>query len=128
MEKHNEATRNRPEGNRPIDAPLLRISLAERSAQLMEEKAWQTNDRNALTLFKSGHLSVVLVAMHQGAEMQTPQPENLLTLQVLTGKLALTAARHTLEAIPGDLLALHEQIHYTVQAVEESTFLLTVVE
>ena len=45
--KINDATINRPDGNRIIDAPAVSIDLQQFLTQLKDEKAWEKNDRNA---------------------------------------------------------------------------------
>ncbi|MGI8584377.1 MAG: hypothetical protein ACR2KX_19465, partial [Chitinophagaceae bacterium] len=81
-ERHNEATINRPEGDRPVDAPVVLVDIPDLIKQLKKEKAWDKNDRNAITVFKSDKLRIVLVAMHKKAEMTTEHPENIFSLQV----------------------------------------------
>ena len=127
-EKHNEATANRPEGDRSIDASLLLIDLPKYINQLKNEKAWQTNDRNSITVFKTDKIRTVLVAMHEGAIMHTMRPDNVLTIQVLEGNLKLLAEEKFIEIKKQQFFAIHEQIPYTLEALEEAVFLLTVSE
>ena len=126
--KQNKSTINRPEGERVIDAPLVCFDLAALTEQLKSENAWQHNDRNSITIFKSGAIRMVLEAMHPNAEMYTMRPENLLILQVLEGRLKLTTNEEDIVVTRQQFIALHEHIPYSLQAEEESVFLLTVVE
>ena len=126
--RQNKSTINRPEGERVLDAPLVCFDLAALTEQLKSENAWQHNDRNSITVYKSGVVRMVLEAMHPKAEMYTLRPENLFILQVLEGKLKLTTNEETVEVSKHQFIALHEHIPYTLQAEEESVFLLTVVE
>ncbi len=128
MEKYNEATTNRPEGDRPLDAPLLFINIPDLIKQIKKEKAWDKNDRNAITVFKSDKMSIILVALHKKAEMTTERPENIFSLQVLTGKLKLHTGIETTEVKKEEVFVLHANIPYKIEAVKKSIFLLTVVE
>jgi quercetin dioxygenase-like cupin family protein len=128
MEKYNEATTNRPEGDRPVDAPLLFINIPDLIKQIKKEKAWDKNDRNAITVFKSDKMSIILVALHKKAEMTTERPENIFSLQVLTGKLKLHTGIETTEVKKEEVFVLHANIPYKIEAVKKSIFLLTVVE
>lgn len=121
-EKHNEATLNRPEGDRPLDAPLIFIDLPQYIHQLQSEKAWPTNDRNSITVFKTDKIRLVLVAMHEGAEMQTLRPDNILAVQVIEGKIKLVVEQKLLEINQEQMFVLHEQIPYSIQALEETVF------
>jgi hypothetical protein len=47
--KRNEATLNRPEGDRVIDAPFVFLDIPEFIHQVKKEKAWKKYDRNGIT-------------------------------------------------------------------------------
>jgi quercetin dioxygenase-like cupin family protein len=126
--KYNEATRNRPEGDRPLDAPVVLADIPTYIKQLKSEKAWEEGDKNSITLFKSGGMRVVLVCMHKHTEMTTEKPENILNIYVLDGKLQLDADKRSVEVEQEQLVALHENIQYKITAVKKSTFLLTVLD
>src|SRR5665811_197911 len=127
-EKYNEATINRPEGDRPVDAPVVLIDIPDFIKQLKKEKAWDKNDRNAITVFKNDKMRVILVAMHKKAEMTTEHPENIFSLQVIDGKVKLHTSEKIIEVREEQLFVLHANIPYKVEALKKSIFLLTVVE
>jgi hypothetical protein len=126
--KYNEATHNRPEGDRPVDAPVVLVDIPTFIKQIKKEKAWKDNDRNSITVFKSGSMRIVLVALHKHAEMTTERPENILSLHLLNGHLKVKADSRSTEVEESQLIALHEKIDYTITAVKKSVFLLTVIE
>ena len=128
MERHNEATINRPEGDRPVDAPFVLVEIRDFIKQIKKEKAWSENDRNAITVFKNDKISIILVAMHKKAEMTTERPENILSLQVLDGKIKLQTDVKTIDVRKDELFVLNANIPYKIEAVKKSIFLLTVVE
>jgi quercetin dioxygenase-like cupin family protein len=127
-ERYNESTINRPEGERPVDAPVVVVNIPEFIKKIKKEKAWDKNDRNAITVFKSDKLRIILVAMHKKAEMTTEHPENIFSLQVLDGRVKLHSSEKTVEVREDELFVLHANIPYKVEAVKKSVFLLTVVE
>jgi quercetin dioxygenase-like cupin family protein len=127
-ERHNESTINRPEGERAVDAPVVVVNIPEFIKKIKKEKAWDKNDRNAITVFKSDKLRIILVAMHKKAEMTTEHPENIFSLQVLDGKVKLHSSEKTVEIREDDLFVLHANIPYKIEAVKRSVFLLTIVE
>jgi quercetin dioxygenase-like cupin family protein len=128
QEKYNEATINRPEGDRPVDAPLVLIDIPNFIKQIKDEKAWDKNDRNAITVFKTDKMRIVIVGMHKGAQMSTERPENILSLQVIKGKIKLDANQTSVEVNKEQVVALHENIPYNIEAIKKTIFLLTVVE
>lgn len=127
-EKYNEATHNRPEGDRPVDTPLVLIDIPQFIRQIKKEKAWDKNDRNAITVFKSDKMSIVVVAMRKKAEMTTERPENIISVQVLDGKIKLLTSNEVTELRAEEMFVLHANIPYKIEAVKKSIFLLTVVE
>lgn len=129
MENTNiDATYNRPEGERKIDSPVLLIDLPEFIKQIKDEKAWAQNDRNAITVFKTDKMSIVLVALHRKATMETEHPENIISIQVLKGKIKVATTYASIEVDKEMMMALHEKIPYTITALKKSIFLLTVIE
>ena len=51
-EKFNAATKQRPQGERIMDAALVTIDLRNFTKQIREEKAWKDSDLNAITVLK----------------------------------------------------------------------------
>jgi len=127
-EKYNKATINRPEGDRPIDSPVVLIDLPSFIEQIKSEKAWEENDRNSITVFKSSKMRVIVGAMHKNAEMQTEHPDNILSIQVLKGRLNVLTDEKVIEVERDQILALHEHIPYKIEAIKKTTFILTIVE
>ncbi len=129
MENTNiDATYNRPEGDRKIDSPVLLIDLPFYIDQIKNEKAWKENDRNAITIYKTNKLRIILVALHKDATMQTDRPQNIFSLQVLKGKVNVATNYATTEVEKDMLLALHDEVPYTISALKKSIFLLTLAE
>ena len=62
--KRNEATLNRPEGDRVLDAPYVFVNIPEFIRQLKSEEAWQKNDRNGITVFKTGRVTTEIGRAH----------------------------------------------------------------
>jgi quercetin dioxygenase-like cupin family protein len=126
--KFNAATPQRPTGERPLDAPWLVADLPTPITQLRQENTWQEGDRNAITLFKTAGLTIVLLQLRAGATLSVGISEGLLSLHLLKGRLQLEAdSAEPLPALnPGQLLALHAGVPYRVTALtDEATLLLT---
>lgn len=128
--KQNDSTINRPWGERPVDAPFIPIDLQGYAQQIMQEEAWQKNDRNAITLFKSEGTTVVLVALHKDAEMipGSFQGTGILLLQVLEGLLHFSTNGEEVHISRGQMITLHENIPYKALAHEDTMCLLTMVK
>jgi len=125
QETHIEATHNRPFGDRPLDAPIVRIDLHAYAQQIKNEDTWYKNDRNAITVFKTDNMHIVLVALHKAAELLPHSTESVVCVQVLEGHIHFVTDGALNEVTAGHIITLHENISYKILAVEESTFLLT---
>ena len=123
--KSNDSTPNRPEGARFLDAPLVPIDLTQYTQQIRREQAWEKTDRNAITVYKSQGMNIVLIALHKGAEMKRHTAAGIISLQVLEGLILFTTDDESRELGKGHMLALHEKIPHSVMAKEESVFILT---
>ncbi|MEP6728217.1 MAG: cupin domain-containing protein [Bacteroidota bacterium] len=124
-EKFNNSTSQRPEGDRLIDATLVNIDLPMYMQQIKEESSWKDGKRNAITVFKTNGLRIVLIALHEGAEMARHTADGIISVQVLEGKLQFNTDRQSVELLNGQMLALHERIPHSVMAIKETIFLLT---
>jgi len=124
-EKFNDATQQRPEGDRVIDAGMVTIDMPSFIAQVKQESAWKDTDRNAITVFKTNGMRIVLIVLHAGAEMKTHIAEGIISVQVIEGKIKFNAENRSVELGEGQMLALHKGIPHSVLAVEETIFLLT---
>ncbi|MEP7250733.1 MAG: hypothetical protein ABI683_00085 [Ginsengibacter sp.] len=129
MENTNiDATQNRPGGERKIDSPVLLIDLPSYIKQIKNEKAWEENDRNAITIYKTDKIRILLVALHKGAHMETERPENVFSLQLLKGRLNVATSYAATEVDKDMIIAIHDNVPYTISAIKKSIFLLTLAE
>jgi quercetin dioxygenase-like cupin family protein len=124
--KSNEATPLRPEGERELDAPMVTMDLNLLKAQIKQEDSYKNGDRNAITIFKTEGMRMVLIALHKGAEMKTHTAPGIISVQVLEGHITFSTAQKTTDRSAGQMLALHAGIAHKVLASEESLFLLTI--
>ena len=125
-EKFNEATTNRPEGDRPLDASLITFDLHSFITQIKEEEQWKKSDRNAITIFKSLVMRMVLIALHKDAEMVKHSAKGMISIQVLEGEIEFVTADQTINLSSGQVLVLHEGIAHSIRTRKETVFLLTI--
>ena len=125
--KLNESILHRPEGDRIINAPLIEIKLNAYISEIKAETNWTDNDRNSVTLFKSDSMRIVLIGLHEKAELKPHIVNGLLSVQVLQGKVEFKAEKQNTHLETGQMVALHENITHSVRALTESFLLLTLV-
>jgi quercetin dioxygenase-like cupin family protein len=124
-EKFNEATQQRPEGDRIMDAEMVTIDLPAFIEQIKQESPWKDNDRNAITVFKTNGMRIILIALHAGAEMKTHTADGIISVQVIDGRVKFNAVNRSVELGKRQMLALHKGIEHNLLALEETIFLLT---
>lgn len=125
--KSNDATPQRPEGGRILNAPLVEMNLNEFIKQIKSEKTWADSDRNSVTLFKSDTMRIVLIGLHENAELKPHKANGVISVQLLEGKLEFIAGQQNTQLEKGQMIALQENIVHSVKALTESFFLLTLV-
>lgn len=127
--KYNDSTNNRPFGERVIDAPHVTADLNRYCVQIMEEEAWQKNDRNAITLFKSDKVTITLVALHANAEVNFNHATDtdIMSVQCIAGELKLKAEAAEQSLVQGHLLVQHGNFNTSAIAVNDTIFLLSTI-
>lgn len=123
--KQNESTDLRPEGGRVLDAPLVSIDLNDFIKTIKEEPAWKNKDHNAITVYKTNGLRLVLMAMRKEAVIGRHTADGILSLQVLEGKINFTTDDKSVILEEGHMIALHKGLPHGITAIKESVFLLT---
>jgi quercetin dioxygenase-like cupin family protein len=123
--KFNEATIQRPQGDRMVDAQLVTIDLLSFVKQIRKEKSWEDSNQNAITIFKTNGMRIVLIALHKGGEMIKHITNGIISIQVLEGQILFITDERSIELSKGQMLALHEGIPHSLLAKEETIFLLT---
>lgn len=123
--KSNEATTLRPEGARMLNAALVEIDLNKFTTQLKSETTWTDSDHNAITVFKSENITIVLIGMHENAALKTHTAKGDIHVQVLEGQVNFMAEQQTILLDKGNMIALEANIPHSVLAIKESFILLT---
>lgn len=112
--------------DRLLDGPLLVFDLPSLMEKLKHDDLGENGRRNAITLLKSDNMRLVLIALRAGAEIDFRQSDNLISLQLLKGKLEFIAEKNKVVLEQGQLLTLHENIPHGLTAINETIFLLTI--
>lgn len=123
--KSNDSTRQRPEGNRGLNAQLVEMKLYEFIDQIKNETTWTDSDRNSITIFKSETMRIVLMGLHENAELKPHKANGVISVQVLEGKINFITEQQSALIEKGQMIVLQENIIHSVVALTESFFLLT---
>jgi len=123
--KRNDATLNRPEGDRVLDALYVFVDIPDFIRQLKEEPAWKKNDRNGITVFKTDNLTMVLTVLHNRATIQDNKVDGLVTLQVIEGMLRVNTIDGDIDLKEKQLISLHSNEPHSIEALSDCAFLLS---
>ena len=124
--KRNDATLNRPEGDRVIDAPYVFVDIPGFVEQLKSENAWEKNDRNGITVFKSTNLTIVVTALQAAAEIAHNSMDAFMTLQVLEGDVRVSSPDGDVDMKQHHMITFHPGIPHTIHAITDVILLLSV--
>ncbi len=115
-------------GERPpqrMTAPMLAFDLAGETAQLHTEQSWQRG-HSAKTLVKEPDFRIVLIALRAGRRLERHQAAGRISVQTLAGHVRLHTPEEIVDLPLGRLVGLERDVPHDVEALEESTFLLTI--
>lgn len=125
--KSNDATPQRPEGERLLKASLVEMDLSAFTEQIKSETTWTDNERNSITIFKSEAMTIVLIGLHENAELKPHKANGTINVQVLEGKIEFSTQHQSTQIGRGQMIALQQDVMHSVKALTESFFLLTLV-
>lgn len=123
--KSNDATPQRPEGNRLLNAPLVEVNLQTLIDQIKRETTWSDSDRNSITIFKSETMRIVLMGLHENAELKPHKANGVVSVHVLEGKIDFITEQRSSLMGKGQIIALQENVIHSIIALTETFFLLT---
>ena len=120
-------TRTREEREARLhEGRLHAFELRQMASSLRAEQSYLENGRNGIGLVKTPELRVVLEVLQRGARIGEHEAPGPATVQVLEGEIRYEAGDEVHCLKVGELLAVPPHVRHTVEAVEDSAFLLTI--
>ncbi len=107
-----------------LGAEHLLIDLDAASTEL-KGMAPDDQDRRGVTLVKQGGLNVVLTRLIAGGTLAEHAAPGAATVQVLDGHVRIRVGSEALDVPAGRLVAFDANVPHDVEAIEDSTLLLT---
>ncbi len=114
-----------PKESRVRIATLLTFDLPSLIEKMKCENTWSNEAYNTMTLFEKPDKHIVLAALHEGTKITSFQAGELVTFQIIEGKLKFRTGKESVTLNKGQLLTLHENMKYSLSTNEETVFLLT---
>ena len=112
--------------SRHLDAPLLRLELANEMEKLRQGQPWRASGHNAKTLVKYPDLRIVLIALKRGARLGEHATKGRISIQTLDGHVRLKLTDQVVDLPAGYLLGLDRLRPHDLEALEDSAVLLTI--
>ena len=113
------------QGDNPNDEKIITVDLPLLMKQVKEASTWKDSKRNLITVFKANDFRIVLIALHEGAEMARHIADGIISIQVLEGQIQFNTDLQSMKLDKGQMLTLPERIPHSVLALSETIFLLT---
>ena len=107
-----------------LEAEHMLLDLGEFVTELHAQST-SGQARGSVTLVKQGGMSLVLTHLHAGGTLQEHAAPSAATVQVLDGRVRVHIGDDSLEAPAGRLIAFNSGVRHSVEALEDSTLLLT---
>jgi quercetin dioxygenase-like cupin family protein len=106
-------------------ADLNHIDLNQEITRLQAEASSEESGRKLKMLVKHPEFRIVLITMRTGSRWEDHKTNARICLHVLRGDIRFHTANGAFDLRPGQLITLAPGVVHSVDAVEESAFLLT---
>lgn len=111
---------------REIHDPMLRIDLDKEMELLCLEDRWAESGHNAKALLKHDELRIVLVALRAGVKIGEHDTDASVALTMMKGSVRVLVPGGEIVLAKGQILAMRREISHQIEALEDSTLLLTI--
>ncbi len=111
--------------HRVLDRPMITFSLRDEIAKIKAGPQWAASGKTAITLARSDRLRIVLALLGRGKSLEEHAAEGAITVNVVEGAIRFITPDERVELSAGALLSLHGGIRHSVEALEDSAFVIT---
>lgn len=101
------------------------VDLARVDADLRREDAYARDGHTARTIVRESDLRIVVIAMRGGASMVPHQTAHTAAIQVVKGHVRVQFPDRVVDLSAGGLLVFERDARHAVDAVSDSSFVLT---
>ena len=127
-QQHTE-TRSRWQMTHPsgsLAAPVQQVELASERTKLQAQTEYGKNGQASSTLVKHEDLRIVLICLKAGHRIEKHRASGPISIQPIDGRIRLELPNRMVEVTVGHLLVLEPGVVHDVEAVGDTSFLLTV--
>lgn len=113
-----------PVGEYPHAAAVHQVDLQAAANKLVQRLPG--HGRQTENLAREGGVSVMMMAMEAGNSLKEHAADGVVTVQLLSGRVSLSANNETFELVPGHTLVFRSGVRHDVTAKDQSVILLTI--
>jgi quercetin dioxygenase-like cupin family protein len=118
MDQH-EKTGERARG------PFVVFTVEQARRLTASEPQWQKKDRASVSIVKNDDLSLTFLMLKPGAHLKEHSARKAVSVHVLSGRIRFSSGSVARELDAGMLAMIEGAVPHAVEALEESTLLLT---
>jgi len=104
---------------------MVSLNIMDEAARLKAKPEWLWEDRLAVSLVKDDGLNILLMLLKKGARLAEHRTKGPIAVQVVSGLVRFSAASKDAELASGSMAALDRNVVHELEALEESSVLLT---
>ena len=109
-----------------VNTTMSNFDLSFYLDKIKLKQRWIQGEPNSMILLKHPNKQIVLIAMHEGMEMESFQLNDSVTLQIIEGKLKFQTRKETITLEKDQILTFRDTIKYSMTTDIETVFLLTI--
>ena len=109
-----------------LDQPMMAFAIAEEISKIKADQRSSNQGKRSAVLAKNEHLRIVLAVLAKGEALQEHETEGQITVTVVQGAIRFDALNERVTLSAGGLLTLRPGIRHSVEALEDSAFVITV--
>jgi quercetin dioxygenase-like cupin family protein len=109
-----------------LDRPMMAFAITEEISKIKADLRSTNQRKRSAVLAKNEHLSIVLAVLSGGEALQEHETEGQITVTVVQGAIRFNALNDQVRLAAGGLLTLQPGLRHSVEALEDSAFVITV--
>jgi quercetin dioxygenase-like cupin family protein len=109
-----------------LDQPMMAFAIAEEISKIKADQRAAHQGKRSAVLAKNEHVRIVLAVLSRGETLHEHATEGQITVNVVEGAIRFNALNERVRLTAGGLLTLQPGIRHSVEALEDSAFVITV--
>jgi|SRR6516164_7311220 quercetin dioxygenase-like cupin family protein len=110
-----------------LNKPMMAFAIAEEISKIKADQRSAANQgKRSAVLAKNEHVRIVLAVLSRGEVLHEHETEGQITVTVVEGAIGFNALNQRVRLAAGGLLTLQPGIRHSVEALEDSAFVITV--